>query len=103
MGNALIVRPEESVGWVAPRTFPEVKEMGEWLIKQGILPESVKTAGRRPTRRWLGSLRASQGDRARDGARRAGVSAGGPVHRQVFGDLRETNGKAIAAMVSDVR
>jgi len=49
MGNALIVRPEESVGWVAPRTFPEVKEMGEWLIKQGILPESVKTGGQAAT------------------------------------------------------
>lgn len=49
MGNELIVRPEENLGWVAPRSFPEVKELGEWLIKQGILPESVKTGGQAAT------------------------------------------------------
>jgi len=48
-GSDLIVRPEENLGWVAPRSFPEVKEMGEWLIKQNILPESVKTGGQAAT------------------------------------------------------
>ncbi len=45
MGNELMVRQQAQVGYVAPRSLADLKELGEFLISQGLAPENIKNGG----------------------------------------------------------